>query len=67
VHQAQEEHLEDGIMCQVGTLVLWAFRDLERIGPVSYRLARLQIMKFHDVFHVSLLKIYVRDVDHAID
>jgi len=24
-------------------------------------------MKFHDVFHVSLLKIYVKDVDHVID
>ena len=25
------------------------------------------IMKVHDVFHVSLLKIYVKDVDHVID
>ena len=54
-------------MCQAGTLVLWVFRDLKRIGPMSYRLARLPIVKFHDVFHVSLLKIYVRDVDHVID
>jgi len=24
-------------------------------------------VKVHDVFHVSLLKIYVQDVDHVID
>jgi len=39
---------------------------LERIGPVAYRLALLPTLKFHDVFHVPLLKIYVKDDDHVI-
>jgi len=43
------------------------FEILERIGLVTYRLALPLTMKVHDVFHVSLLKIYVNDVDHVID
>jgi len=43
------------------------FEILNRIGPVAYILALLPIVKFHDVFHVSLLKKYVQDVDHVID
>ena len=40
---------------------------LERIGPMAYRLALPLIVKVHDVFHFSLLKIYVKDGDHVID
>ena len=43
------------------------FKILERIGLVAYRVAMPPKMKFHDVFHVSFLKIYVKDVDHVID
>ena len=43
------------------------FNISERIGPVAYRIALPPIVKFHDVFHVSLLKKYVKDVDHVID
>ena len=43
------------------------FNIIERIGPIAYRLALPPIVKFHDVFHVSLLKKYVKDVDHVID
>ena len=39
---------------------------LERIGRVAYILALPPMMKFHHVFHVSLLKIYVKDVDNVI-
>ena len=38
-----------------------------RPGPIAYRLALPPTMKVHDVFHVSLLKKYVKDVDHVID
>jgi len=37
------------------------------IGPVAYKLALPPTVKFHDFFHVSLLKRYVQDVDHVID
>ena len=43
------------------------FSIIERIGPVAYRLALPPTVNFHDVFHVSLLKKYVKDVDHVID
>ena len=43
------------------------FQILERIGLVAYRLALPSKVKFHDIFHVSLLKRYVKDVDHVIE
>ena len=43
------------------------FEVLERVGLVAYRLALTHHVKFHDVFHVSLLKIYVHDVSHIVD
>jgi len=43
------------------------FNIIERIRPVAYRLALPRIVKVHDVFHVLLLKKYVKDVDHLID
>ena len=51
-------------------LVPWfcgPFSIIERIEPLSYRLALPPIVKFHDVFHVSLLKKYVKDIEHVID
>eukprot|EP00253_Pinus_taeda_P012799 PITA_12799 len=43
------------------------FEILERIGTVAYRLALPPTVKFHDFFHISLLKKYINDVDHVID
>ena len=34
---------------------------------MAYRLALPPIVIVHDVFHVSLLKKYVKDVDHVIE
>ena len=43
------------------------FDILERIGPMEYRIELPPSVKFHDVFHVLFLKIYVQDVYHLID
>jgi hypothetical protein len=43
------------------------FEILDRVGPVSYRLALPPTVKEHNVFHVSLWKKYVHDSNHIID
>jgi len=43
------------------------FSIIERIRPVAYQITLPLTMKFDDVFHVSLLKKYVKDVDHVIE
>jgi hypothetical protein len=43
------------------------FEILERIGPVAYMIALPTSMTVHNVFHVSLLKKYILDVNHVID
>ena len=40
---------------------------LERIGPVAYRISFPSSARVHNVFHVSLLKKYVHDLNHVID
>lgn len=47
-------------------MVLWTFSIIEGIRPVAYQLSLPLIVKFHDVFHVSFLKKYVKDVDYVI-
>ena len=44
------------------------FEILERIGPVAYRLALPpELSNIHNVFHVSMLRWYLRDPEHVID
>jgi hypothetical protein len=43
------------------------FEILERIGPVAYMIALPASMSAHNVFHVSLLKKYIPNVNHVID
>ena len=43
------------------------FQIIERIGATAYRLALPpQLDKVHDVFHVSMLRKYVKDQGHAL-
>ena len=44
-----------------------SFEILERIGPVAYMIALSASMSDHNVFHVSLLKKYIHDVNHFVD
>jgi hypothetical protein len=44
-----------------------SFEILERIGHVAYILSLPTSMTIHNVFHVSLLKKYIHDVNHVID
>jgi hypothetical protein len=40
---------------------------LSRVGPTTYHLALPCILKFHNVFHFSLLNNYVHDITHVVN
>jgi hypothetical protein len=44
-----------------------SFQVLKKICPVAYMFSLHASMRIHNVFHVSLLKIYVPDLNHVID
>ena len=67
MHQTKEELLTDWFMYPVVTMACGPLSIIKRIAPVAYRLSLPPIVKFHDIFQVSLLKKYVKDVDHVID
>ncbi|XP_028104428.1 uncharacterized protein LOC114303512 [Camellia sinensis] len=44
------------------------FEILEMIGPVAYRLALPpELSNIHNVFHVSMIRQYLRDLKHVVD
>ena len=45
-----------------------SFKIIERIGPVAYRFELPpELIRIHNVFHVSVLKKYVPDLSHVLE
>ena len=45
----------------------WLFEILSKMGHVAYQLALPPNLKLCNVFHISILKIYVHDATHVIN
>ena len=65
--KAKKISLKLGSCAKLSPRYCGSFEVLERIGPVSYRLAFPASTIAHSVFHVSLLKKYVHDPNHVIN
>eukprot|EP00253_Pinus_taeda_P031035 PITA_31035 len=63
----KKSSLQIGSCAKMAAQFCGTFSIIERIGPVEYQLSLPLTMKVHDVFHVSFLKKYVKDVDHVIN
>jgi hypothetical protein len=48
------------------TILCGPFEILDRTWPVAYMLAFPSSMNMHNIFHVSLLKKYVHDLNHVL-
>jgi hypothetical protein len=65
--KANRSSLKLGNCTKLATRFCGRFEILERIGPGPYMLALPPSMTVYNVFHVSLLKKYLPDVNHVID
>jgi hypothetical protein len=65
--KANRSSLNLGKCSKLASRYCGSFEILERIGLVAYILALPTSMTIHHVFHVSLLKKYILDVNHVID
>jgi hypothetical protein len=65
--KANRSSLKLGNCSKLAARYCGPFEILERIGPVAYMIALPASMYVHNVFHVSLLKKYIPDINHVID
>jgi hypothetical protein len=65
--KANRSSLKLGNCSKLAARYCGPFEILERIGPVAYIIALPASMFVHNVFHVSLLKKYIPNVNHVID
>jgi hypothetical protein len=63
----KKSSLELGICTKLEAIFCGPFEILDRIGSVAYMLSLSVSMNVHNAFHVSLIKKYVHDPNHAID
>jgi hypothetical protein len=64
--KANRSSVKVGNCSKLASIFCGPFEILERIGLVTYILALPTSMTIHNVFHISLLKKYVPDVNHVI-
>ena len=62
----RKSSLRTGACAKLAPRYCGPFEIIDRVGHVAYRLALPPTVKEHNVFHVSLLKKYVHDVNHII-
>ena len=57
-----------GKKCKLASRYIGPFEILEKVNPVAYRLALPpDLSQVHNVFHVTMLRKYIRDPLHVID
>jgi len=63
----KQSSLKIGSYIKIAARLCDPFEILDRIGPIAYMLAFPTSMNVHNVFHVSLLRKYVHNINHVND
>jgi hypothetical protein len=65
--KARKSSLKLGNCAKLAPRFCGPFEILARIGPVAYLFSLPANLRIHNLFHVSLLKMYIHDPTHMID